>query len=369
MNVIDNRITFVLDNVSGYQTIADEASLNSSVFVLDSTKDVLSQIAAITAQYSSLDSIHLFSHGSSGSLDLGNITLDSQTLQNYHEILAQIGTSLSDNGDILLYGCNVAEGQSGVEFINKLSQATGADIAASDDLTGNSAKGGNWILEALSGNIEAQAISIDGFSGVLAGYTQVYFTQTNETNNGIITSGNWGSSSISDITINFLAPAGGIDSIGSTLIGEGIGLTSSTSGGIASQNLDTFFLYNGSTSFDISQFKVYNNTASDVTLTISGYSDFAWNQEYGAQIDNSAIQTTGTATANSWTTIDLDDFSNLESVVVDFTDNTALFFNDFYIQKHIPNQAPAFGNIDGDSHSSYNICRCFRKCHYYRRRR
>lgn len=42
MDINKNSISFVLDNIQNYQTIADEASLSSSVFILDSSKDVLS---------------------------------------------------------------------------------------------------------------------------------------------------------------------------------------------------------------------------------------------------------------------------------------------------------------------------------------
>jgi len=33
----------------------------------------------------------------------------------------------------LLYGCNVAQGEAGVRFIDRLAHYTGADVAASDD--------------------------------------------------------------------------------------------------------------------------------------------------------------------------------------------------------------------------------------------
>lgn len=68
--------------------------------------------------------------------------------------LAGIGAALSEHGDILLYGCNVAEGAMGLQFIDALAQATGADVAASTDTTGT-APGGNLVLEARTGTIEA----------------------------------------------------------------------------------------------------------------------------------------------------------------------------------------------------------------------
>ncbi|VEP17876.1 hypothetical protein H1P_6510002 [Hyella patelloides LEGE 07179] len=48
---------------------------------------------------------------------------------------------------ILLYGCNVAAGDAGAEFIAKLRNFTDAEIAASTTPIGNAAKGGNWELD------------------------------------------------------------------------------------------------------------------------------------------------------------------------------------------------------------------------------
>lgn len=80
--------------------------------------------------------------------------------------LSIISQSLSSNADILLYGCNFAEGNVGLAAVNTLSQLTGADIAASDDLTGNGDLGGDWQLEVISGSIEAENFNeqLDGFN-------------------------------------------------------------------------------------------------------------------------------------------------------------------------------------------------------------
>ena len=61
---------------------------------------------------------------------------------------------MAKNGDILLYGCDFARGARGKTAINTLAQLTGADIAASNDYTGNKALGGDWHLEVRVGKIE-----------------------------------------------------------------------------------------------------------------------------------------------------------------------------------------------------------------------
>ena len=107
------------------------------------------------SQYDSLNEIHIVSHGNSGKLFLGNTILDSESLSRYKDELNSWGDYLEEDGDILLYGCNVAADLSGAEFVKNLSQYAGADISASVDDTG---KDGDWELEAKLGKVEATSI-------------------------------------------------------------------------------------------------------------------------------------------------------------------------------------------------------------------
>ena len=56
--------------------------------------------------------------------------------------------------NLLLYGCNVAAGDGGAEFLEKLHRLTGANIAATARPTGNVALGGDWELEVNPGNVD-----------------------------------------------------------------------------------------------------------------------------------------------------------------------------------------------------------------------
>lgn len=98
-----------------------------------------------------VDAIHLFSHDSSASLNLGPITLDNSNLTTYRDTLAQIDSGLMNKeGALLLYGCNVTGAENDRAFIDELAQITGADVAESDDISGNAALGGDWVLEAVA---------------------------------------------------------------------------------------------------------------------------------------------------------------------------------------------------------------------------
>ena len=80
--------------------------------------------------------------------------------------LAALGGTLTEAGDLLLYGCNVASG-SGEAFLAAVAEATGADVAASTDRTGGGAIGGNWVLEAVTGSLDSSAIAVESYTYLL----------------------------------------------------------------------------------------------------------------------------------------------------------------------------------------------------------
>jgi glucose/arabinose dehydrogenase len=149
-----DRLVFIDPAVENYQYLASSVLENSNVIVLDPTQDGIDQISQILSGYQNVASVHIVSHSSIGSVRLGNGTLNLESLSSYRDRLSQWSNSLTSDADILLYGCNAAA--DGASLITQLSQWTGADIAASTDLTGSVAKGGNWTLEATTGPIEAE---------------------------------------------------------------------------------------------------------------------------------------------------------------------------------------------------------------------
>lgn len=138
------------------------------VFRVDADQDGLNRILEILADHANVGSLHLVSHGSPGSLALGNGQLDLAGLIRQAGLLQSIGSHLSTGADLLLYGCNVASGEAGLAFINALAQLTGANVAASDDVTGAAVHGGDWDLERASGEIDSTVLELTGLQGTLA---------------------------------------------------------------------------------------------------------------------------------------------------------------------------------------------------------
>jgi uncharacterized delta-60 repeat protein len=176
---MSNSLTFIDTKLSDYQSIIDSIPSTDTYYLINSDSDGLTQMASILSGYSSLDAIHVFSHGSIGSLNLGSTIINQENIASYQSQLQAIGSSLTAKGDILLYGCNVAQGDTGASFISILASYTGADVAASTDITGSSALGGDWELEATAGAIESPTVEATAYDGTLKINTAPTFTVGN----------------------------------------------------------------------------------------------------------------------------------------------------------------------------------------------
>ena len=167
----DGEIVFIDAGVEDKEALIASLEPGVTIHILDAGSDGVQQIADILADSGGFDAVHIFSHGVAGSLQLGSTQLDSASIQGRHaEALRTIGSALSENGDILIYGCDFGKGELGRLAAGQLAAATGADIAASDDLTGSESLSGDWDLELQTGTIERQAFTAPDWNGILDGY-------------------------------------------------------------------------------------------------------------------------------------------------------------------------------------------------------
>ncbi|MCU0533101.1 MAG: DUF4347 domain-containing protein [Hydrococcus sp. Prado102] len=150
----NNGIVFIDPGVADYQSLLRGVKVSEAI-VLDSTRDGIEQITEILAQRSHISNIHIVSHAQTANIFLGSTNLNENTLNAYANNLRDWSRSLTAEADILFYGCNLAQGETGAAFTQKLSQLTKADIAASDDLTGSADGRGDWELEVTQGKIES----------------------------------------------------------------------------------------------------------------------------------------------------------------------------------------------------------------------
>ncbi|RZL00316.1 MAG: tandem-95 repeat protein, partial [Rubrivivax sp.] len=142
------------------------------VVLIDANEDGIARITQTLADRTGISAVHLMSHGASGTAQLGTTALDEPTLATRAQDVAAWGQAFTQDADLLIYGCDVGAQAGGQALVQGLAALTGADVAASDDLTGSALLGGDWQLEVQSGHIEALlAPSVraqSAFSGVLA---------------------------------------------------------------------------------------------------------------------------------------------------------------------------------------------------------
>ena len=130
---------------------------SKSIYLIDTQENGFEKIQDVLSNQTDVDAIHIVGHANVGQVVLGNSVLNAETINSFKSNLESIGESLTKDGDILFYGCNLAKGEQGKLFVQQIGNITQADIAASDDITG---EGGDWDLEKKYGIVETKGIQV-----------------------------------------------------------------------------------------------------------------------------------------------------------------------------------------------------------------
>jgi len=187
-NTNTNSLTVIDTTIDDWETLAKSVS-QGSIVLLNKDDNALDTILSELKKLKTVDSLNIISHGSSGQLHFSNKTISKETLELNKAKWEELGTYLDKDGDINLFGCNVAQGDKGKEFIETLASFTQADVAASLNPTGNTSKGGDWKLEMAVGTIKDSTIFknniLSSFSTILGSVT-IDFTGLSHSNvNGL----------------------------------------------------------------------------------------------------------------------------------------------------------------------------------------
>ena len=153
----DNKTLVILDAGVDYLPLLATDLSSEDLLVLDPQSDGLAQITAALTARQSVSSLHIVSHGSPGRLNLGNTRLSFESFSRDANQLKKWADVLK-GGDILIYGCQVAQGVKGYLFLQQLHQFTGANIAASEQRVGRVDSQQNWHLETQIGQIQTPLI-------------------------------------------------------------------------------------------------------------------------------------------------------------------------------------------------------------------
>ncbi|GAA4443745.1 VCBS domain-containing protein [Novipirellula rosea] len=154
------EVIFVDAGVEDAETLIEGLRANTDgqtqwlVIRLQAEQDGLLQITETLRNLSSVDAVHLLSHGDGRGIQLGNTRLDLDAAPNYAGEIASWGHALDNDADLLIYGCDLASTESGRDLIDILAVVCDCDVAASDDVTGHASRGGDWDLEYTVGDVD-----------------------------------------------------------------------------------------------------------------------------------------------------------------------------------------------------------------------
>lgn len=127
---------------------------HQTVFVLPPDQDGVEHITRLLAAAPvAPQALHLIAHGAPGLLHLGNTHLSLDTLPHYAQALAQWAVN-----DLYLYGCNIAAGDAGAEFLQKVRAIAQVNIAAATHSVGHQSLGGHWELDTVLGQPPAATL-------------------------------------------------------------------------------------------------------------------------------------------------------------------------------------------------------------------
>jgi len=177
-------VVFIDTGVIDYQRLQAGALPGISTVILSPAEDAMAEMTAYLQQNPQVTTVHIVSHGVPGRLYLGTSQIDLENICDYENLLKLWPVNIH----ILLYGCQVAAGDAGEEFIEKLHQLTGATVIASATHTGSIRLGGNWKLEAIvsrTGNQQDLNTPLAFCENTLATYAGVFAPLDDEPPPGI----------------------------------------------------------------------------------------------------------------------------------------------------------------------------------------
>lgn len=144
-------IILISSDLPDIQQLVAAAQPGAYVHVFDvqsSSADVLNNVSQFADQQNlPIGNLAIVTHGDAGQINFGSTVVDSAQLSNDSQSWQQLGQQMTANATLQVYGCEVAANEAGHQLVQNLAALTGADVQASDDITGAE---GDWQLEVQS---------------------------------------------------------------------------------------------------------------------------------------------------------------------------------------------------------------------------
>lgn len=130
-------IVFMDASLPDLATLQAALPAGVEIHLLDPKQDGLRQMAALLVTRQEIPALHLITHGAPGRLFLGNASIGRADLRDYRNEISTLASALIEDGELLIYGCAVAAGREGRQFIGALTEMTGLKVVGVAHREGN----------------------------------------------------------------------------------------------------------------------------------------------------------------------------------------------------------------------------------------
>jgi len=102
-----NEIYIIDGSIAGLSSLLTNLGNSDNVFIIDPSTDGFAQLTTILSELDGVDAIHVLSHGDKNEIHLGDAIVTNDNVAQFKETFLQWSAALSEDADILFYGCEI----------------------------------------------------------------------------------------------------------------------------------------------------------------------------------------------------------------------------------------------------------------------
>ncbi|WP_156528463.1 Ig-like domain-containing protein, partial [Bradyrhizobium stylosanthis] len=142
------EIAFIDPGIDDLQTLLGGMRPDVEAVLLNDHEPAPRQMArAVQGREGLFDAIHVIAHGRPGEVSFSSGALSLRNVQEQAEDLSRVGAAGRIDATLNLWSCQVAEGNSGLEFVEAVGSVSGKVVGATAALIGSEERGGVWRLD------------------------------------------------------------------------------------------------------------------------------------------------------------------------------------------------------------------------------
>jgi len=163
------EIAFIDPGVDDLQTLLGGMRPDVEAVLLNDHEPAPRQMArAVQGREGQFDAIHVIAHGRPGEVCFSSGALSLQNVGEQAKDLSRVGAAGRDDAILNLWACQVAEGNSGLEFVEAVGNVSGKAVGATAALIGSERRGGVWSLDLEGSRAPLTYEGLEQYASVMA---------------------------------------------------------------------------------------------------------------------------------------------------------------------------------------------------------